>query len=586
MSSNDRIFASGVAIKGVPGWWALHNWEPPTPPLKLTMKRTHSLASASAVVKAEAPKIHKEELNILSNSSGEYYEDLIVDESDDSIEPETDHEKDEEIEMEKEKDSFIVDVKAEIVQKEAVAAPPLAPSAHLKQQLLERLLMMDSSLLHDAIKKAKAKKIKMGEIDVVTGKKKKEVPLTLQKDEIQQLQLQHQQQSASSFNVPKECFDAIEPALTSLTKNLRMFPVIRASPYENDLLKKCCRVDFQENKTAARLRRKLLLRRQRRKMNFALFDLDHWMYLYLKSTEIALVFGTNTNTANANNTSNNHNNTNNSKNESLDSDKSPLTFSHTFDPQSIPYIVDPSRSLYIKLTGMASVYGKCPYPVTSPFTGKVLPEFIFEDDSSNNLGKLAVINELRLFMTEEEDSDYEDDDYSGVEYSAALKPSTFKSPKPCNSLPILYIKYTNLRKEFVGQLNDLLSESFWPGIDVSEALEYPDYAILALVGLSVVGCAICNPDGYLSYLYVRPDFQGHHIATKLLALLLPNLASRKDLTLHVSVSNAPALLLYQRIGFKPEEFVVNFYDKYLGLAEEQNTEIISNKNAFFMRLRR
>jgi len=53
----------------------------------------------------------------------------------------------------------------------------------------------------------------------------------------------------------------------------------------------------------------------------------------------------------------------------------------------------------------------------------------------------------------------------------------------------------------------------------------------------------------------------------------------KDVTLHVSASN-PAMLLYQKFGFKPERFDADFYDKYL---PPDSTECA---HAFFMRLRR
>lgn len=53
----------------------------------------------------------------------------------------------------------------------------------------------------------------------------------------------------------------------------------------------------------------------------------------------------------------------------------------------------------------------------------------------------------------------------------------------------------------------------------------------------------------------------------------------KDVTLHVSASN-PAMLLYQKFGFKTEEYVLDFYDKYYPL---ESTEC---KHAFFLRLRR
>jgi cysteine-rich protein 2-binding protein len=52
------------------------------------------------------------------------------------------------------------------------------------------------------------------------------------------------------------------------------------------------------------------------------------------------------------------------------------------------------------------------------------------------------------------------------------------------------------------------------------------------------------------------------------------------MTLHVSVTN-PALLLYQKFGFKTEEFIVNFYDKYMATDEKS----LVSKNAFFIRLK-
>ena len=573
LSSNDRIFASGVAIKGSPGWWALHHWEPPIPPRKLTLKRSFSKAASTAVaeddeeiiISSGEEELENKLLNITESSQSEAeYEDLIVDESSDEAKVEDTesatlgtstsqappqqqqepHESQEPQELEQEQVSDKID-----------PLQPVVPSADLKQQLLERLLMMDSSLLQDAIKKAKAKK--MAEIE---GQAKKKAKADAAEAKAAAIAIEETIQAPT---LPKECLDALEPFLTALNAHFSLTPVIRASPYENDLLKKCNKVNYNENPVVARLRRKLLVRRQRRRVNLGLFDIDQWMYLFLKSTEKPLepISKEPANTT--------------ATDDSKIIDK--VEFPLTFDPQSIPFIADPSKSLYVKLTGMAALYGTCPYPVTSPFTGKILPEYISEESNNFDIPKLNFLNELKTPI--------EDDD-KDLDFSSLIKPSTIKTRKS-TQIGNLTIKYTNLRKEFVGQLNDLLSDSFWPGIDVSEALEYPDYAVIALVGLSVVGCAIFNPDGYLSYLYVRPDFQGHNLSAKMLSILIPVLSPRKDLTLHVSVSNTPAMLLYQRIGFKPEEFIVNFYDNYIGVGSDENiNSTIGNKNAFFMRLRR
>lgn len=53
----------------------------------------------------------------------------------------------------------------------------------------------------------------------------------------------------------------------------------------------------------------------------------------------------------------------------------------------------------------------------------------------------------------------------------------------------------------------------------------------------------------------------------------------KDVTLHVSASN-PAMLLYQKFGFKAEEYILDFYDKYYPVDSPEC------RHAFFLRLRR
>lgn len=51
------------------------------------------------------------------------------------------------------------------------------------------------------------------------------------------------------------------------------------------------------------------------------------------------------------------------------------------------------------------------------------------------------------------------------------------------------------------------------------------------------------------------------------------------MTLHVSV-NSPAVIFYRKFGFRVEEFIKNFYDKYYS-----DTQSFS-KDAFLMRLSR
>ena len=53
----------------------------------------------------------------------------------------------------------------------------------------------------------------------------------------------------------------------------------------------------------------------------------------------------------------------------------------------------------------------------------------------------------------------------------------------------------------------------------------------------------------------------------------------KDVTLHVSASN-PAMMLYQKFGFKAEQLILDFYDKYFA------TDSKDCRHAFFLRLKR
>jgi ribosomal protein S18 acetylase RimI-like enzyme len=62
-------------------------------------------------------------------------------------------------------------------------------------------------------------------------------------------------------------------------------------------------------------------------------------------------------------------------------------------------------------------------------------------------------------------------------------------------------------------------------------------------------------------------------------LFPPQTCMGKDVTLHVSASN-PAMLLYQKFGFKTEEYILDFYDKYYPLDSKEC------RHAFFLRLRR
>lgn len=118
---------------------------------------------------------------------------------------------------------------------------------------------------------------------------------------------------------------------------------------------------------------------------------------------------------------------------------------------------------------------------------------------------------------------------------------------------------------------------------VSECLSYPDFSIVALYKKLVVGCAFLVPDvghnvAYVSFMAVRNGWQRSGIASFMLYHLTQTCMG-KDITLHVSASNA-AICLYQKFGFKIEEVILDFYEKYLPFDSKQS------RNAFLLRLKR
>ncbi|KAI0741634.1 hypothetical protein C8Q80DRAFT_1260223 [Daedaleopsis nitida] len=144
------------------------------------------------------------------------------------------------------------------------------------------------------------------------------------------------------------------------------------------------------------------------------------------------------------------------------------------------------------------------------------------------------------------------------------------------------ITYGTLQPCHLRQVHDLLARVFWHGIDVSDSLEYsPEKCtVIATYKQLVVGAAFLSSpqETYITYLAVRSGWDNSQIATCMLYHLIA-LNPHKDITLHVSINN-PAVLLYNRFGFKAEEFIVGFYEDYLDPNSPQS------KNAFRLRLRR
>nr|XP_026492671.1 cysteine-rich protein 2-binding protein [Vanessa tameamea] len=142
------------------------------------------------------------------------------------------------------------------------------------------------------------------------------------------------------------------------------------------------------------------------------------------------------------------------------------------------------------------------------------------------------------------------------------------------------IDFSYVRPQHIAAVNSLCAQFFWPGIDLTEALQYPEFSCVVTFGRLVVGCAFLVPDAggqaYVSFVLTRPEWRRKGLAAFMLYHLLQT-CTDKDVTLHVSPTN-PAIFLYQKFGFKVEELIQDFYEKYYDI------DYKGCRHALFLRL--
>ena len=309
---------------------------------------------------------------------------------------------------------------------------------------------------------------------------------------------------------------------------------------ENKLLKKLLSLKSTENHVEARcLRRKLLLRQRKRELGIPVFNFDA-MVQKLHTEEKGLP--------------NLLNDIQNTAAPSFSSTEYRILDRFMMQDVNDGEVEDTTRSFRQKLIGSDEV-GDVQH-IVSPYTQRLLKPYIRRDYESRP---------LRLRLLEEIVAHYHKSD---LEW------------QPDISAPI---DYCYVRPCHIPTINAMCRHFFWPGVDLTESLRYPDFSVVALYKKMIIGFGFLVPDvafneAYISFLLVHPDWQHAGIGSFMLYHLVQTCMG-KDLTLHVSASN-PAMLLYQRFGFKPEQFQADFYDKYLPVDTHDCT------HAFFMRLQR
>ncbi|XP_077291541.1 ada2a-containing complex component 2 [Arctopsyche grandis] len=289
----------------------------------------------------------------------------------------------------------------------------------------------------------------------------------------------------------------------------------------NNLNNVCRKAHFMSiDKKLIRYRAKLALRRLKRNKRVPLFDLDNMV------TKLAYYPLQNTSTH-------------------LSNERRVL------DQFQVSSRDSPHLNFAIRLVGSCEIS-----PFISPYSGKLLKPYIWRDTETVSPW-IQLMNDVQIKVNKN-------------------KPKKIQSE-------ISSLDYCYVRPQHISSINSLCEHFFWPGIDLSDTLLYPEFSCVVLYKKIVVAFAFLVPDvslneAYISFIFTRPEWRKCGIASFMLYHLTQTCID-KDITLHVSASN-PAVFLYQKFGFKIEEFLQEFYDKYF--PPESN----ECKHALFLRLSR
>ena len=209
-----------------------------------------------------------------------------------------------------------------------------------------------------------------------------------------------------------------------------------------------------------------------------------------------------------------------------------------------PFVRDPTISIQARIFGIRSVYEGAmdeydqhaklhpPYPppiIWDPFSGRYIPDLLTQltgkdlsSDTKAKNGKLELLSAI-----------------SKVEKTIDLR---------------------LLRPEWIPQLDRFVRCLFWPSADTRDFAEYPELTCLAMVGQLIVGAGLMNPDGYIAFLGIHPEWRGYGLGKHILAYLIDRAVKRLrvDPHLHCAIDN-PAVVFYQQAGFRIDHLVKDHY---------------------------
>ncbi|XP_065647157.1 cysteine-rich protein 2-binding protein [Hydra vulgaris] len=333
------------------------------------------------------------------------------------------------------------------------------------------------------------------------------------------------------------------------TKPKKLIPL--SSKEEIEFLSRLnsCQLVLKSDASARRLRRKLLLRKQKREMGLVLFDLDNLLKQNLSKLDVLTpALDESYQVDQKFKTSNNHKDESSYHHPAL---KGVNVLDRFIKHRCMSNHTSTFKNVFSRLIGNPDDISDT-HSITSPYTSRVLKPYIRRDFNVMP-PKLKLHKEL---------------------FEKCGTISLYKSYP---------VDYCYVQPKHIPAVNALCSDFFWPGIELTECLQYPEFSCVVQYRKLLIGFAFMVPDvklneAYISFIFVHPDWQRAGIATQMIYHLIQTCMG-KDITLHVSPSN-PSMVLYQKFGFKIQELVLDFYEKYLP------EETPGSKHAFLMRLQR
>ncbi|KAL3210256.1 hypothetical protein MRX96_037302 [Rhipicephalus microplus] len=167
-------------------------------------------------------------------------------------------------------------------------------------------------------------------------------------------------------------------------------------------------------------------------------------------------------------------------------------------------------SFVTRILGLEEEQLEC---IVSPYTQRTLKPFIFRDFEARPL-RLKLLEEILSHR-----------------FNARFREESVTQPAEQHPIDFCYV-----RPQHIPVVNAMCRTFFWPGIDLSESLQYPDFSCVAMYRKLVVGFAFMVPDvkfneAYIPFIFTHPEWRRSGIAKFMLYHLIQTCMG-KDVTLH------------------------------------------------------